>query len=976
MIDKIRQKLKSKNNHGSSFVLVIVATTFMCVLASALLLGALMTYKLKYYKLNSLNNFYEVETALDEIYAGVGAATNEHLYTAYTTTAELVVVYDTENKEYTNLSNADANKLFKKLFIAGVTEDANYKTATSASKTMESFVSNLYNASKKKDGVQVDTTKFQVIFTDENGKRLVQTMNGSRRESGYNSSEVVSITFKNICVKRSVSLAGTTEGTYVQSITTDLVLTQPEYDVSFDMSNSTSSNLYEYAVIADMGVEVGQGDKTKTASVNVKGNIYAASDYYNKDYNDDAATKVTNKYESAPTTKWGTTDSSAYSGIFVNGEGTVLNMSSDVVVCSGSLASFNGANINLIGRSNTTSELWTDNIIIDGTISDTINNGKISMAANAYVFDDTELNAEGSKFTMTQGSYFGYSYNANDTRSIDYLKYKGYIATNYKLRSHFSDSAIIVNGKNSTLDIKALDSLYIAGKSYIEFSKVAVSSIADKYKYDSSTASGTVDGRTDDQKSKYGVSVDANADYTYTNLEDYSTGQSLDVKTNQLIFLAQWNVVENSEKTENGITTVELKFPSTYKNNTKLKELYSVLKGKGTNMNDENLTFTAIKQSVSGHDYYYLYVDSTSKNQNGVTKAEEFAEKYYETVSSADEVTMSSLYNVRDYESFKVNLSIPQSLSSVKTGAAITNQAATADTLYLQSSASTTGNVETALNNVMNGESYNNLLGTNNDEKKKEIITSIKANAEKLQGSATATSTEKMSNLLSYMYINMKDHLSVSDKKDDSDKDVNAWSIAGYTEDSGLYGYKKVQKKNSDKVYTHDGYSYDYSITPLNYYVDFKVLFDKKYSMNEEVVVGGAKVIVYSDDVTVKSTNSDGSVEGIIIAGGDVTFDESVKSFRGLIITGSKLKLTHDITISADASFVASVLKKCAESSDEELRKLVLGEKDSTGTVKNKLIKTYTSSTDESKSTVTGSTISDISYEDILMFQNWKKNVN
>ena len=80
MINKLREKLNKNDNHGSSFILVIVATTFMCILVSALLMGALMTYKLKFYKLNSLNNFYEVETALDEIYAGVGASTNEHLY--------------------------------------------------------------------------------------------------------------------------------------------------------------------------------------------------------------------------------------------------------------------------------------------------------------------------------------------------------------------------------------------------------------------------------------------------------------------------------------------------------------------------------------------------------------------------------------------------------------------------------------------------------------------------------------------------------------------------------------------------------------------------------------------------------------------------------------------------------------------------------------------------------------------------------
>ena len=64
MIEKIKRKLKKDNDHGSSFVLVIVATTFMCILAAALLMGTLMTYKLKFYKLNSLNNFYEVETQI------------------------------------------------------------------------------------------------------------------------------------------------------------------------------------------------------------------------------------------------------------------------------------------------------------------------------------------------------------------------------------------------------------------------------------------------------------------------------------------------------------------------------------------------------------------------------------------------------------------------------------------------------------------------------------------------------------------------------------------------------------------------------------------------------------------------------------------------------------------------------------------------------------------------------------------------
>lgn len=80
MIKKIKRKLRKMNNHGSSFVLVIVSTTFLSILVSALLLGAMLAYKLKFYKVNSLNNFYSVEKAMDEIYAGIGSTTNEYLY--------------------------------------------------------------------------------------------------------------------------------------------------------------------------------------------------------------------------------------------------------------------------------------------------------------------------------------------------------------------------------------------------------------------------------------------------------------------------------------------------------------------------------------------------------------------------------------------------------------------------------------------------------------------------------------------------------------------------------------------------------------------------------------------------------------------------------------------------------------------------------------------------------------------------------
>lgn len=978
MIRKLREKLNRTNDHGSSFVLVIVATTFMCILVSALLMGTLMTYKLKFYKLNSLNNFYEVETALDEIYAGVGAATNEHLYSAYTTTAELVVVYDTKSKAYVNLTDEEANALFKKLFMSGFMSDAKYKGIKEVKSTLESYMSNqkgmlLSDGSTNTDGVYLDTSNMQLVFTDVNGKTRTESFNAdgnmsSKTQSTYKKDSVVSIAFKNVCVKREVEVQGTSSGKYIQSITTDMLLTQPEYNVSFDMSTTSGSSLYDYAFLADMGVEINTGNDANSSATNVateantvriNGNIYAASDFYNKDYNANNSKKVTDIYTDKKTMKWGTTDSSLYSGIYVNGNKTNVNISSDVIVCSGTVGTHNGANLVVAGRSNVRSELWADNIVLGGSTG-----GTMTVAADAFIYDDTELNAPKSNLLFTQGRYFGYSYNAADSRSINYLKGTAggegmtrLLATGYKLRSHFSDSAIIVNGKGSTIDLSRLDSLYIAGKSYIEFSKITAASAENATEAD-------------------GITVDRDADYAYTNLTDYSTGQSLDVKSNQLIFLTQWSVAQ-----ENDDGTVLLRFPKEFESIAKLKNLYKKYKFANNPDGDESL-IKAIKQEISGHTYYYLYIDE-SVNEDARSLAEQFAEDYYAMFDTSDSKLEESAYNVRNYENFNVKLILPQDENKVKTSGALTDQTEKDvdgnEKLFFRKSTDTVLNVENALENVSDSKPFSSLYQTHGglyDDRK--LYSDLKSSANNLYGlyqvkddnGTTTLSKQKYSreqqasNTLSYMYINMKDHLSVVDKEDKDGTKISAWDIVNYTKSSGEYSY------NYNKI--SDEYSYDYSITPISQYVDMNEVFNHVNTSGANGItidksVGNTdgtydKIIVNKGSVVIDDVNGDGKAKGIIIAGGEVSFSSNVKSFKGLIISGSKIKIDHVMDITADANYVATLLKKCAEDSDVSI-------------VTSTVLKNYVNKKEETKSEGSTVSISDISYEDILAFQNWKRNV-
>lgn len=95
------------------------------------------------------------------------------------------------------------------------------------------------------------------------------------------------------------------------------------------------------------------------------------------------------------------------------------------------------------------SSIWAENIMTTGKSAATLN-----VNGNIYVADDLALNARESKVTL-KGNYYGYNfqknYGAGDTVATD---------------ADFS-SAIMINGKNSSLNIQNLKYLLLAGRTFI-----------------------------------------------------------------------------------------------------------------------------------------------------------------------------------------------------------------------------------------------------------------------------------------------------------------------------------------------------------------------------------------------------------------------------------------------------------------------------------------------------------------------------
>lgn len=491
----LKKILKRKSrNQGNSYIMVVATISFLAVLVAAILVAVALIYRLKAYDINSRDNFYYLEQAMDEIYAGVGADAMLHLNAAYEDTVEVLVYFDPDTQSYVTMDTETANKRLKSSFISRVKSDSNYDNADSIKSHLLTFLSyphTDYNGVLVNDeGVQVYVDN--VAKTDDEVTIVNLIL---KREAAYST------------INTRKPVAGSEgQDTFVQSITTDLAITKPEFDVNFNSISAELNSLYPFAVVADSGIEV-NGSGTK---VNIVGDVYAASDFYNKDYNitdtghDNYIPKDTDKdkIKYASVNSYdddrmkdcnGIDEKSMYSGIYVNGA-DVLITSSKLIV-PGSIAAMNAANVTITspgtGSATTTAaDVWADSIVLGGysvktsAASDDLKGSVINMRAHAYISDDLEVNATGSEFVLT-GQYYGYNYASIDNRTYtdEFLKAasgRTFVDNTPNTikdgatiagQAHYNSSAIIVNGQNSVLDLSGVSDMYIAGQAYVELSK-------------------------------------------------------------------------------------------------------------------------------------------------------------------------------------------------------------------------------------------------------------------------------------------------------------------------------------------------------------------------------------------------------------------------------------------------------------------------------------------------------------------------
>lgn len=265
-----------------------------------------------------------------------------------------------------------------------------------------------------------------------------------------------------------------------------------------------SSRLFEYALIGNRGVYFQEGSRQ------VEGNVYAGSCDSGMDPNSGANQALFRNED-------------VYGGLNIYQAN--VTFSGNYLVSAGDI-NIRKSSVEIQGVEDSAgaAQIWTESIrTVEGRNKNTPEEpSSLNVDGILYVANDLELNARKSQVNL-KGGYYGYNNGRYETKEKKNLESQ-YITS----PGHTQSSAIIVNGNQSQLDLSNLDTFVVAGVAYVDLSSQAY--------------------------------PDGNQGKT----EEYGTGESLALKTNQAMYLApaQCLRVSNPVPTDEALPAAEAWSPN------------------------------------------------------------------------------------------------------------------------------------------------------------------------------------------------------------------------------------------------------------------------------------------------------------------------------------------------------------------------------------------------------------------------------
>ena len=338
---------------------------------------------------------------------------------------------------------------------------------------------------------------------------------------------------KGVFILKNIKVAHEENTGYGTDIKTDIVFEAPK--MVFDKKFQTAAFM-KYALIADDSIDA------SADNIAVSGNVYAGA-----------------------------------GGIKSSETNSAAVFSGDTIITRGDIVSGNGASLIIRSGNVSDSGIWTQNIKTTGKGS------KLLIDGISYVADDLSIDGENSNVEVS-GVYYGYNFQKNyGTKESDSRNDASY------------NSAVIINGKNSKLNMEKLKSLVLSGKTFIS----------------------------------RGASSMGNSDITM--------GESLAVRTNQLAYYVPSEYLDvKSENPAVKFTETGLK---KYENATKVSNISNYLDAKKQVVP----YYYSMSESVGDKNLFVNYYLNFKSEQ----KANDFFAEYYKENKSKVDAN-ASIYATKD----------------------------------------------------------------------------------------------------------------------------------------------------------------------------------------------------------------------------------------------------------------------------------------------------------------------------------------
>ena len=415
-----------KDNKGFSLVTVIIAVAFIGILGMLVLYIALQNFNMKTAGIKGKDGFYTAEQALEEIRLGLQQDVGDSMSAAY---IEVMEDYNKKSDSADTVLDELRQKEFEETFLEMLTA----RVRGSEKKGQSELPLNQYSMDYLRGYVDLD----QMDDFNKSTETLIVTTADGRTPVIASDAE------KGLLLKNLKVIYVDAKG-YASIIETDIRLGIPK--IQFP-TPSTLPDLMNMVVVAQGGI-VCKASERVTASAaltSITGSIYAGN-LENSNTSDSMSTSIQIEKNAA-----------------------LSIASGDKIVTSGEIA------VDEKGTFSTKSgvTLWTHGI--------RMTEGNVTLSGTTYVADDltVEKNAKSSDGSQVKiaGEYYGFGSPDSAKESKNYTQTGQTKENNLpRLYDTLSDadlsSGIVINGRNTTIDLSGVKKFLLAGRNYIAVSGV------------------------------------------------------------------------------------------------------------------------------------------------------------------------------------------------------------------------------------------------------------------------------------------------------------------------------------------------------------------------------------------------------------------------------------------------------------------------------------------------------------------------